>query len=66
MAEEIKMPAFQWQVVGRVPAVYVGLVQLKLQLRNHPAVYKDLLFPYLYLCLAFILLWFKTESHHVA
>lgn len=49
MAEEIKMPAFQWRVVGRVSAFCVGLIQLELQRRNHTAVYKDLLFPYLYL-----------------
>lgn len=66
MAEEIKMPTFQWQEVGQVSAVCVGLVQLELQCRTHTAVYKDLLFPYLYLCLAFILLWFNTESHYVA
>lgn len=66
MAEEINMPAFQWQEVGWVSAVCVGLVQLELQRRNHTAVYKDLLFPYLYLCLVFILLWFNTESHYLA
>lgn len=61
------MPAFQWRVVGRLSAGCVGLVQLERQCRNHTAVNKDLLFPYLYLyLLAFILLWFKTESHYVA